>query len=349
METDYIIVGQGLCGTLLSWCLVQEGKRVIVIDDNLPYAASKVASGLINPITGQRFAKAWMIDELLPAATEIYQAMENELNIKIIHPSNILEFHESSTAKKIFSQRAIQYPQYLDIAVDENNWNSYFNIEYGIGCISPGIIIDMRQMMAGWRYKLSQSDAVMNEKIDWNECKLTNCGVVYKDIKAKKIICCDGSVAIENPYFSGLPFTLNKGEALIAEIPGLPHNKVYKHGLKIAPYAFGLFWIGSSFEWVFNSSEPTDKFRRQTEYELSKWLKLPYKILDHLSSLRPATKQHTPFVGVHPLYPAIGILNGMGAKGCSQAPYFARQLARHLVYNDTLNKEVDIRLVKKWY
>jgi hypothetical protein len=34
-------------------------------------------------------------------------------------------------------------------------------------------------------------------------------------------------------------------------------------------------------------------------------------------------------VGLHPSYPAIGICNGMGTKGCSLAPYFANQFIEH--------------------
>ena len=38
----------------------------------------------------------------------------------------------------------------------------------------------------------------------------------------------------------------------------------------------------------------------------------------------------------------VGILNGMGTKGCSLAPYFANQLMQHLINNSSLLPEVDI-------
>jgi hypothetical protein len=43
----------------------------------------------------------------------------------------------------------------------------------------------------------------------------------------------------------------------------------------------------------------------------------------------------------------IGILNGMGTKGCSLAPLFAKELAENLVYGKTLNPEADINRFRK--
>ena len=54
MEVDYLIVGQGICGTMLSWYLLKEGKTFLVIDDNNENSSSKIAAGIINPVTGRR-------------------------------------------------------------------------------------------------------------------------------------------------------------------------------------------------------------------------------------------------------------------------------------------------------
>ena len=51
---DVIIVGQGLAGTTLAWHLREAGQRVLVIDACEPVTSSKIAAGLITPITGQR-------------------------------------------------------------------------------------------------------------------------------------------------------------------------------------------------------------------------------------------------------------------------------------------------------
>lgn len=167
--------------------------------------------------------------------------------------------------------------------------------------------------------------------------------IVYKDITARKIICCEGTAGYESPYFSLLPYTQNKGELLIASIPDLPQAHIFQQGIKIAPWRDGLWWIGSSFEWKFSDAGPTGRFREQVEAQLKNWLKLPYQIKDHMASTRPTTVDYKPFAGLHPVHSAVGILNGMGTKGCSLAPYFARQFSDYLLHQKPLLPEADIR------
>ena len=64
--------------------------------------------------------------------------------------------------------------------------------------------------------------------------------------------------------FKQLPFAPNKGEALVADIPGLPDKHIYKKGMMIVPMAEkDLFWIGASYIWDFENADPTADFRRK--------------------------------------------------------------------------------------
>lgn len=343
MQTDYIIVGQGLCGTLLSYELMKAGKQVIVIDESNPFTAGKVASGLINPVTGKRVVKSWMIDNLLTAAISTYKELETRLGVTIIHPWDILEFHPDAQHRDIFTERTPQYAAYLRIDIEENAWKETFNFNYGIGGVTQTMIINIRLLQDEWRKNLISNDSLLEERFDMEQCTITTNKVTYKNISAERIIFCDGSAGLSNPYFARLPFALNKGEVLIAEIPDLPRHYVYKNGLKIAPWEDDKFWIGSSFEWTFENTLPSTKFREKTEWQLRNWLKLPYTITDHWASVRPATVDHKPFVGFHPGHTSVGIFNGMGAKGCSQVPYFAHQLAAHITNQEPIMPDADIQ------
>jgi glycine/D-amino acid oxidase-like deaminating enzyme len=64
MQTEFLIVGQGISGTWLSYYLQKANRSFIVIDNEQPNSASRVAAGIINPVTGRRIVKTWMIDEL---------------------------------------------------------------------------------------------------------------------------------------------------------------------------------------------------------------------------------------------------------------------------------------------
>ncbi|MGI8951984.1 MAG: hypothetical protein ACR2FN_10415 [Chitinophagaceae bacterium] len=139
------------------------------------------------------------------------------------------------------------------------------------------------------------------------------------------------------------PFVHTKGEAIIAEISDLPRTNIYKQGISIVPWENNLFWIGSSYEWNYNNIYPTELFRKKIETQLNYWLKLPYKIIDHIAAERPANIERRPFVGLHPQHKNIGILNGMGTKGCSLAPYFAHQLTQHFLRNFSINPLADLK------
>lgn len=347
MHIDCIIVGQGLCGTLLSYELMKAGKTVLVIDDAQPYTAGKVASGLINPVTGMRVAKSWMIDELLPVAVDMYTELQQQLGISIINRLSILEFHPDIKHRDTFNERIPQYPEHLTNNLNDAEWTQLFNYHYGVGEVTSSMIIDIRTLQAKWRATLKSTGALLEEHFAEQELEATDNSVRYKDITSDKIIFCDGAAGLNNKWFSLLPFSLNKGEILLASIPGLPRNHVYKHSLKIAPWEDDLFWVGTSFEWTFDNVNTTETFRQRTEWQLNNWLKLPYIIQDQWASVRPATVDHKPFAGFHPLHPNIGILNGMGAKGCSQAPYFARSLADNIISGTPIHREADIARYKR--
>src|SRR6185503_18649771 len=130
--------------------------------------------------------------------------------------------------------------------------------------------------------------------------------------------------------------------------PGLPGNLVYKKGMMLAPLASpGLWWVGSNYAWEFDDADPTKEFREKTELLLKEWLRMPFKVVAHLSGIRPATLERRPFVGLHPLHPNIGILNGMGTKGCSLAPFFAKQLVDHFLHHTPITPEADVKRFAK--
>ncbi|MFN7116599.1 MAG: FAD-dependent oxidoreductase [Saprospiraceae bacterium] len=86
----YIIVGQGIAGTLLSYFLLKAGQNVIIIDNHHIGSSSKAAAGIINPITGRHYVKSWRIDELLPFAEQTYHELEKLLQISIYHSRNVI-------------------------------------------------------------------------------------------------------------------------------------------------------------------------------------------------------------------------------------------------------------------
>lgn len=344
---DYLIVGQGICGSFVAWNLEKANRSFIMIDKPDPLSSSRVAAGIINPVTGRRIVQTWMIDTLLDHAAKAYAQLGKALGVAAMAQKNSISFFPSPQMLLAFKQRLEEDATYLSFPADQEKYREQFQYDFGYGEISPCYAVNLAELLPAFRARLKNRDQLIEEAFDHSLLQLTAGGAHYKDIRAEKIIFCEGAGAMHNPWFSNLPFAYNKGEALIIKSDHLPTDKVFKKSISLAPLTGDLFWAGSSYEWDFRDDKPSAIFRQKTEKHLREWIKKPFEITDHLASLRPATVERKPFAGVHPHHPQIAILNGMGAKGCSLAPYFADQLVNHLVKNTPLMEEADVNRYKR--
>lgn len=336
-KVDVLIVGQGLCGTFLSRELDRVGLSWLVIDEERRNTASRAAAGLINPVTGRRFVKTWLIDELLPLMRDIYGGIDAAM----LRPVNVIDFFPTPQMRLAFVKRCEEGAEYLALPENDHAWDDLFRYELGYGVIQPCYLVDTQQLLSRTRREMISKGVLREEQVEAAEVIIQPQGIRYRDIEARYLIYCDGVAAAGEGFFSRLPFAPNKGEALIIEARELG-NFIFKLGISLVPWSPGRYWVGSSYEWSFDDPGPTTAFRERTEALLANWLRIPFRTVEHFASVRPATLERRPFVGMHPKYPAIGILNGMGTKGCSLAPYFAKQLAGLLGKGRAVMAEADV-------
>jgi len=341
MQVDYLIIGQGLCGSFLSRYLLEAGCSVLVMDQPVENSASRIASGIINPVTGRRLVRTWEIEQLMPFAWEAYSSWGEQLQQSLIRNISVLDFPPTPSMLQAFEERAAE-DAYLQYPVAEDEWKAFFNFIFPPGLIEPALSISIGTLLTAWRKELENRQSIRSAVFEWNDLRYTDSEIRYRDIIAKKIIFCDGVNGQQVPCFQLLPFAPNKGEVIWARIPDLPDSHIYKLGIHIVPWEGDVFWIGSSYEWNFTHDQPTESFRKQIEQTLQKWLRVNFQILDHRAAIRPANLERRPFVGLHPHYPSLGILNGMGTKGCSLAPWFARELANHLLLGTPIHPQADM-------
>jgi glycine/D-amino acid oxidase-like deaminating enzyme len=351
MQTDILIVGQGLSGTFLHWYLENSGLDAFVIDQWRPFSASRAAAGVINPVTGRRMVRTWMIDDLMPFAASAYEALGNFLRRQLISPKNTIDFFPTPQMRLAYEERWREGARYLCSPSYGQQLAEHFSYDLGYGEISPCYLIDLAVLLPAYRDRLRERNQLDEEKFLPDELRITESGVQYRHIRAQKIIFCDGIESAGNPYFRNLPFAPNKGEALIIKADNLPQENIFKKGISLVPLGSDLFWVGSSYQWEFKDELPSESFRLKTEAQLRSWLCRPYQLVEHFASVRPATLERRPFVGFHPGEPRVGILNGMGTKGCTLAPYFAWQMTCHLTSQAMIQPDADInrfaRLLKR--
>ena len=76
---NVLIIGQGIAGSCLAWELKRRGADFTIADRPIAETASRVAAGLVNPLTGRAFRPGWRQEECLSAAEAFYPETEREL------------------------------------------------------------------------------------------------------------------------------------------------------------------------------------------------------------------------------------------------------------------------------
>lgn len=111
---NYIIVGLGLAGSLLAYFLIKAGKRVLVVDSFKPNSSSRVAAGLINPVTGRQMVKTWQADTLLPFTENTYLELKEYFKKTFFFKQNITRLFASAEQKNVWElkTRSAEYENY---------------------------------------------------------------------------------------------------------------------------------------------------------------------------------------------------------------------------------------------
>ena len=348
MKYDYIIVGQGIAGTLLTHFLIKNGQQVLVIDNGYLTSSSKVAAGIVNPITGRRYVKSWMFETLLSFAQETYQELSESLNINCFEERNIVRVLFNNKEENDYYARSgeVGYSKFMLETPDNTEYESIINPIFSIGEVTHSGKVNLGLIMSAYRKQLENNNQILSEQFDFQQLTLNNDQVNYKNITAKHIIFCEGIKGTENPFFSYLPFNGAKGQVLIVRIPNFKPQKIFKHRIFFVPLEDDLFWVGATNENEYSDNLPTEKGRINLEKKLSKIINIPYEIIDHQAAIRPNVKDRRPFIGQHPKFNNMLIFNGLGTKGSSLAPYFANHFVEHLLHEKPLMKEVNIKRYK---
>jgi glycine/D-amino acid oxidase-like deaminating enzyme len=343
MEYDYIITGQGIAGTLLSYTLLQAGQRVLVIDEYKANSASRIAAGVINPVSGRRFEMGWMYEEIYPFAKNTYRQMEALLGLPVFRERDLWMVLPSEQLQAAFKAKttkgeAQKYTQPADASL----WDAWLHQPHG-AAIVKGATVLLQNLLPAWRAYLDSRRLLWEERLEPALLEIGEDGVLYKGAKARALIFCEGAQTVNNPWFGPhVPYLLNKGEVLKVHIPGLRTEDIIKRSITLVPQEPEVYWTGSTFAWDYADELPTAEKRAFLEEGLQQLLKVPYTVLGQQAGVRPSGKDRRPIIGLHPRYPALGMFNGLGTKGCSLAPYMADLFTRHLLDRKPLLPETDI-------
>jgi glycine/D-amino acid oxidase-like deaminating enzyme len=341
---DFLIAGQGLAGSLLAHALLERGASVIIADPQHPVSSSSIAAGILHPVTGRRIVKTWMADELIPFAIEYYNSIEADL----FHKMPILEIFTSVQQRNEWMNKSAEpaMQHWLGQLISSETTVNGITLPFGGIEIKNTGWLDVKKLTEVMRQSFISKNIFIKEELKEDELQFTNDVVTWKDVKAKKVIFCNGYRSAFKNMFSYLPFVPAKGEIIEIHCPGLDESFVFNRGIYIIPGSNEKFKVGATFNWEDLAEIPTDEGRDFLVNALDKVLTLPYHITGQSAAVRPTNKDRRPFIGIHPENSLVGIFNGLGTKGAMLAPYFAEHFAEYLINGTALMKEVSIERIK---
>lgn len=333
---DYCIVGQGIAGTLLAYFLKKSGKSVLIFDKNLEGAASMVAAGIVNPVTGKNFVKTWRAEEFLGAAIEIYDDIAQELGILTYTPANILRAILSTEEENIWLSRSsdTQFDQYILDPFDASEYVGKVVKPFTYGESKGSFHVHLKTILLAFRKKWLADSSLVNEEFIHQDLHILEKSFTYHNYTFNDLIYCEGHRAIDNPFFNDIGLDPAKGEVLLIRIPDVAFRKMYKDKIFIVHQHDDLYWVGSGYEWNATDDQPTQKAYQFLVSEIDRILTVPYEIIGHQAAIRPTMRDRRPVFMRHWEHQNMYIFNGLGTKGSSIAPYAARQFARYLLYRD---------------
>lgn len=337
-----LIVGQGLAGTLLAWQLIRLGQRVMVVDREEDLNSSKVAGGIVTPITGMRMVKTWRLDEFYPAAKEFYRWIENESGQTFYVEIPIQRLFKSADEQVEFDRR-MKEPGFGEYVLKKGVPDkSGLSAEAG-GFLMQGAYLEMVRFLQVSRLQLIERQSYQVGDVNPASLAINPSGIQWNGIGFDQVVFCEGWTGRGNPFFDWVPFKPTKGEVLEIRCDGLGGHRIINRGGFIAPLGNQNFRAGSTYEWDQLDSLPTEAAKSEICKKIRGMTDLPFEVIGHKAGVRPVIHESKALLGRHPSEQRLAYFNGLGFKGVLNGPFLSAMLARHLVEGSPVEEEVDVR------
>ena len=322
MNPPFQIIGQGLAGTCLAWALFERDVSFELLDREQG-GSSRVAAGMINPVTGKRFEPSWRVDEFLPEAIAFYESLERKLGERFWHPLAVIRLttdrKDRAKAESKLEDPTVRTWLSGEVIPPPGDWSGAFELR-------GGGRLDVRALLDASR-RFFQERGIYR-RAETNPEELFNGERVW----------CEGASGL-------LTGTLGqhrcaKGEILTVRAIGWSEPRILIGGGGwLVPVGGDRYKVGATYEWDRLDETPTEEGRAKVEAILRRLAPGPFEVIDHEAGVRPILRRSQPLIG------KIGdewFFNGLGSKGSLYAPGVAKRLASWLI--DGTEPEADFNL-----
>ena len=340
-----MIVGQGLAGCLLTRSLMKRGANCLMSGKTLPLAATPVAAGIMNPVTGKRLAKSWLAEHFLPHARQFYRELSNRWKVPLLREGHILRFIKNEEERVRFRKRRLNasFAPYLGEEFPPGHWESKgWRDPLGSYEIREVAWVDVEKVADTMRRELREQGAWKESLFDHRDLQVLEKGGSWENVEATCVVFCEGAKVVENPWFNEWPFAPTRGETLTLKAKPPAADEILQSGFWLLSSADDSLRAGSTYDHDDLTSGPSRDGREKILEGLAGFLVSPPQVIGQGCGLRAGTRDRLPILGRHPANPSLALFNGFGSKGASWIPKLAEDFADHLLQGKPLAPEIDL-------
>jgi glycine oxidase len=330
------IIGQGLAGSLLGWACEKADVPFRIIDAGHRTAASRVAAGLINPLTGRRLALTWRFAEWRDEALACYRELETALGRPLVTEIRIRRLYRSPAERARFEARLSDPAAARWINSHDSNglWTTG-----GAQVDTAALISGLRErwLARGWlREETAAEDGAEREPVAPEPLAHARC----QSTSADRIIWCTGAERVG--VFDFVPWERAKGEIISGELEGLEPGVLLSDGHWVLPGAGAHVRVGATYDRAQLDTAPSEAARGELVQAALRLTGRTITLSSHGAALRVTTPDRRPVVGWHPSDATCGVFSGLGSKGALWAPALARQWLQLLQSGRPVEPEVNV-------
>ena len=306
----------GLAGCCLAWQRHFRGEDFTWSDDDRKGASSRVAAGLVNPVTGQNFSPSWRLAEFLPEAVDFYRRVED------------------------LSGTRLWFPLAVWRMIGEKEWPKIS----GKLAAAEAWIESVEEEVPGWRAAVRLRGGGRVATREFCEATRACFGALRQPLRTGRTeVLCEGGAGLIAGRLGS--HRCAKGEILTVRA-GWPEDRILIGGGGwLVPVGQGTFKAGSTYVWEPLDGRPTAEGRTRIEEILGLLGGEDFEVIAHDAGIRPIVRKSQPVIGL--LEDGRVVFNGLGSKGSLYAPGVARRLEDWLEGRGGIEGDLDVAGLKR--
>lgn len=342
-KSRVLIVGQGVAGTLLTFQFIKKNYDVTIIDDGHKSSSSVVAAGMWNPLSFKKLNTPWHSKLFLDTAAEVYRDLERLLDVNFFHVKNLLRIFPDQFAANEWDERNdLNDVKYFASPKITPTDRSHFNAPFGMGLVHHAGWCNVPVLLDASRKYFQENAHLITSSFDENALQQIDGKWDYKDSTFDLVILAVGSKNINSKYFNFIPVQPNKGQVLTLSSQDFSRDEIVNYGNFILPIGNNMFRLGATYEFNDPNPHPTLESRNLMLENLALITPKTFDFVDEKAGYRPTMPDRKPVLGPHPLHPNLYIFNGLGSKGVTYAPFFAKQMLDFIEEGAPILKDASI-------